>query len=355
MTSVNEQSGKRINPFDPLKREYISAVDQIKQQLKGYKIELNQDVIDLWQEHYRWDVLILPEGEATIIEFNKFPTLEYYDNYLQGLITEAFIEIRRNISEGATLYDKLSIATELNGYFKNELVRFGYYIKIGTEGDYELSYSDHSPDYLNLDPSFIDAHHLDEELVNEIENCIFKYIKLQFKAVSQLVKFLDIQYEILKSLIPTNKTIQESTEYKVLTTKEKDQDVTLRQKIVQPPVLILPENFNLPKLNLVAERLDIRQTALLFDYFRKIKVILNYKDESLAEFVYAFTGHSEQNIRTKKGFGKIEDIKRDHPDTKTKDFKVIPNHNLVVLKSVLAEIISEIDKQMDKNIAKNNV
>jgi len=353
MTGKKNQNEKRINPYDPLKREYVSSLAQIKHQLQGYSIELNQEVVDLSKEYYRWDVLVLPEGEATVITFNKFSTLELYDNYLKELVNEAYSEIRRIISEGATPYEKISIAVELNGQFKIELVRFGYYIKIGTVGDYELSYSDHTPDYLSLDPSFTEAHQLDDEIVNEIENCIFQYIQLQFKVVAQLVKYLDTQYDIVKSLIPANKTIQESYEYQALIAKVKDQEAALQQKIVQPPILALPENFNLPKMNLKAERLDVRQTALLFTYLKDSKVILNYHTNSLAEIVSALTGHSEQKIRTDEGFGMMQYIKQDNPNTKIKKFKSVPNHNLVVLKSVLTEIIEELDKQMKENLARN--
>jgi hypothetical protein len=106
-------------------------------------------------------------------------------------------------------------------------------------------------------------------------------------------------------------------------------------------------------MNLTISKLDIRQTALLFYYLREFELVLKYNDDSLVKIICALTGHSEQNIRTKKGFGIIQDIKRDIPDTKTRQFKEVPNYNLNVLRSVLNEIIEEIDEQTKKNLERD--
>ncbi|MER2997378.1 hypothetical protein [Pontibacter populi] len=111
--------------------------------------------------------------------------------------------------------------------------------------------------------------------------------------------------------------------------------------------LNLPNNFNLPKLNLKAERLNLRQSALLFDYLLKHKAILNYNDSSLAEIVSTLTGHSKQNLRA-AGFGLIKNIKRGW----NKDGEPINDRNkdLNELKDLLLSIIKEIDEEALKNI-----
>lgn len=93
--------------------------------------------------------------------------------------------------------------------------------------------------------------------------------------------------------------------------------------------------------------LDIYQSALLFHYLRKYRGIMLHTEKSLARIVSALTGHSEQNIRTDKGFGSIANIIADK--TKNKNFKEIPNYNLVIVKDFLQNIIDELDREIEEN------
>lgn len=98
----------------------------------------------------------------------------------------------------------------------------------------------------------------------------------------------------------------------------------------------LPENFKLKTLNIKADKLDIYQTAILFHLFREADVFINYSNTDLAKLAHYLTGHSEQNLRTDKGFSNIHDImlmKR----------KGVKSYNLLALKKVLSEVIDKID------------
>ncbi len=111
--------------------------------------------------------------------------------------------------------------------------------------------------------------------------------------------------------------------------------------ITQPTVYQLPENFKLTKQNIRIDRLDAYQSAILFYYLRNHKAIINYTDADLAEFVHYLTGHSEQNLRTKKGFGSIWDIISEERNGE-KFF------NAKAVKTLLQEIIDDIDSEVNK-------
>ncbi|QMU27690.1 hypothetical protein [Adhaeribacter radiodurans] len=113
--------------------------------------------------------------------------------------------------------------------------------------------------------------------------------------------------------------------------------------------LELPSEIKLPlpKKSKKIERLDTRQSALLYFYLRKFDAILNYSDTSLAKLMHALTGHSEQKLRTEKGLGVIWDIMED--TVKDNTFNHVPDYNLDTVKKLLSEVITEIDNQKKKN------
>lgn len=116
----------------------------------------------------------------------------------------------------------------------------------------------------------------------------------------------------------------------------------------------LPENSiqNMETPEKVNEALDIYQTALLFDYLRRYKGILPYKDIGLAKLVSTLTGHSDQNIRTTKGFGAISYIISDK--AKNKNHAKTPNYNLTTVKQFLQIIIDEIDREISNRYQSSN-
>lgn len=353
MKSVFDSYGKRIQVIDPQEKPYVSAIDEIKNQVEGYTYELNQLAIESWKDHNEWGTLMMPSGEATVISFNKYTTLNAYTYFFKDLVRDAIIEVREKISVAPTPYEQLSIVVELNGYFKNVLVRFGYPIEQNTDGNYHLSFLNIVTDKPLVDPDFVADNDLENEIVDEIENCLFQFIQIRFYAVAKLIHFLNDQYEILKAIIPHNQLANDVNNFQRLTAKVMTTDEDLQRNIVQPQQLVLPENFNLPKMDLKISKLDIRQTALLFFLLRENQLILNYSNDSLAKIVYALTGHSEQNLRTKNGFGIIRDILDDDLGTKTNEAQTTQNHNLSKVKDALSDIIKCLDNQMKKNIERS--
>ena len=101
------------------------------------------------------------------------------------------------------------------------------------------------------------------------------------------------------------------------------------------------------KPTLPVDALDIYQTALLFHFLKKHHGVHPFNDSNLAKIVSILTGHSEQNIRTDKGFGVIAHILADK--AKNQNHDDIQDYNLITLKDFLHNIIEDIDKQIKKN------
>ncbi len=98
----------------------------------------------------------------------------------------------------------------------------------------------------------------------------------------------------------------------------------------------LPADFKLSSLGLKIDKLDIYQTAILFHFLKEHHAFLDYNNEALAKFAHYLTGHSEQNLRTDKGFGEIQHIIRQ--DRKEEKF-----YDLKVVKKFLEEILDDIE------------
>lgn len=98
----------------------------------------------------------------------------------------------------------------------------------------------------------------------------------------------------------------------------------------------LPENFKLKSLNIKTDKLDIYQTAILFHLLRETEIFINYSNADLAKFAHYLTGHSEQNLRTDKGFSNIYDIMLQKRNGKKA-------YNLHVLKKALLSVVEKID------------
>lgn len=109
-------------------------------------------------------------------------------------------------------------------------------------------------------------------------------------------------------------------------------------KIVKPEYH-LPEGFKLNTLGIKAEKLDIYQTAILFHLLREAGVIINYSNADLAKFAHYLTGHSEQNLRTDKGFSNIFDVMKTNRNG-------VKAYNLQILKKELQQLINTIDSKL---------
>jgi hypothetical protein len=99
-------------------------------------------------------------------------------------------------------------------------------------------------------------------------------------------------------------------------------------------------------------RLDKYQTALLFNYLKATKLILDYDNTPLASIVEALTGHSKNTMRSAHGFGAIHDIQIDNLPVSLSKQPKGKFHNLNRVKDSLQLIIDEIDKTITKESKK---
>ncbi len=145
--------------------------------------------------------------------------------------------------------------------------------------------------------------------------------------------FIDLIKEKRQELQPTGaKTIKVGI-------NDLDDLFGVLNKATQVTQFKLPDDFSLTKLAIKADRLDIYQTAILFYLLRNSKAVINYTDQDLAKFAHYLTGHSEQNLRTEKGFSQINSIMEDN--RKGEDF-----YNLKAVRSFLEELIEDIDSKI---------
>lgn len=120
------------------------------------------------------------------------------------------------------------------------------------------------------------------------------------------------------------------------------------------PSLELPIATKLPDFQIQGKKintLDIYQSALLFHYLKEAGIVLSYHPNSLSKFVSHLTGHSEQNLRTKSGFGVIDHIKSGQVGNHEK-CKENPQHNLIRVKEELSKIVTAVTAEIDNQKSK---
>ena len=292
-----------------------------------------------------WEDLKKGISKTLPIVFNGCASVIEYSARLNLIQKDITRNIQASLLTFKDIPEKLLFVESQYKYFKNEIEHLEPVMKLILDGSRTKVSETVSPQFhVRIPSEIITKYHINEELQFHIEEeCTLWFFGMEYAELTNILENL--------SKIKDQLLILKLAELTRVTSSS--QTGTQKQTINENQVIELPENFNLPKLNLVAERLDIRQTALLFDYLKRFKVILNYNTDSLASIIYALTGHSAQNIRTNKGFGIIQGIRRDEPDSKIKQYKSYPNHNLLALKKLLLEIVDDLDIQMKKNFERS--
>ena len=146
--------------------------------------------------------------------------------------------------------------------------------------------------------------------------------------------------ELIKNIDST--PIDPSTEKLIIETlgEEFQKELELEEEHGKDAIIQqLPENFSSNKNESANLKLDIKQTAILFYQLKKHKAIYPFSDQALAKLVSNITGHSEQNIRTKKGFGAYWDLIKESREGMT-------NFHAKKVKEFLQAIIDELDKEI---------
>lgn len=154
-----------------------------------------------------------------------------------------------------------------------------------------------------------------------------------FSAIKTELYLFEYKLSLIKEILWTNRNIGMSAEY------------TIRYKIEIDSKTKLP--LPIPQTLKGKNPLDRYQTALLFNYLKERKIILEYSATALGTLTGLLTGHSPNTLE-KKGFGAIENIKADHPESINKvESKGIQNYNLNKIRAELELIIKEIDKDIE--------
>lgn len=316
-----------------------SPLENLKDSIVDYFLTINGTSLEKYIKNNNWGALHdndVTDSPITITGECKSPSL--YKIHISNVLNEIVKQIKIEINSLGAKYDKLTFINNELQWAKKTLVGFGYPITTDYFGNFQMDKSGEIPAKYKMAAFWTGASILTEDAVFMIEQVyVPKIIEIKFNAIAEYAIFLKNQIEIIHGLN---------------TPAYAPQDLDIKIDTVERPVIQLPETFNLPKLDLKVNKLDIRQTALLFHLLKKQGIILEYSVESLAKIVYTLTGYSEQNLRTKSGFGIIGDILRDTPETKSSIAQNILNYNLLEVKAKLEDIIAYLDIQMQKNADK---
>jgi hypothetical protein len=289
----------------------FKAFYTFKYLLSNLKVEVILDDFIMEEDPFNADLITELSADE------RFLTERRYDVRINGMYHKIFYgdlgnafnefnwEIKYNLKKG-------SLINNISSYFEKLEEELTILSDNITEHETKLN-SQLKWLYLpkNIDKSFLNSEGLNDSIIENISS-IFLFIKNNI-------------IEIIESI-------------------KKFEDPNFAEKGIDIPEEMF-SNVIIPTTS--TGILDIYQTALLFYYLKKYKAIIPLTYTSLAKLVGALTGHSEQNIRTEKGFGAIADIFADR--VKNQNFKDQPNYNLLILKEFMMKIIDDIELQMKKN------
>lgn len=335
-----ENVKKRINE---LASKFNSPIDELNFQIGNITYEINDDVLQGWYEYERFNVLILPTGEATLIKYNGFETYSEYKNYLKDLTGRLNTQLKANIAERSSYAEKLTYINELLQTYKKRLVDLGYPIDKDFFGNYIMKSPIEVPYQYKLDDDFIEDNKLEEEAVYEIENnCFEHYTRIKFNALSEIIAQLYIAQDILDK---TSKKINQISE------QEKVDDTKLDSTIESEKGNSFENELKVPVRN-KATALTINQTALLIEYLKRFDIILPLSNNKIGKLMGELTGFSAQNLRVPLGNNQMIFILNDDSSMRPPKLSHQENANFIRLISVLRLIIEHLENQMEKNKSK---
>ena len=322
-----------------------SQLEKLKESVVNFEIVLNVEKLIRYIDYKLW-VFLQNEycTDSPVQIINKCESPADFKIYLANTLNEICLLVTNDLVTLKTKYEKLSYLKNELQWAKKALVGFDYPISLDFFNNYQMVKPEKVPEKYKM--TWCKGELYDNEAIENLEQLyIPKVVEYRFNTIADYIVFLNNQIDIIQALnIPS---IPEGNQ--PANDKEKDFEIHIDTK----PIIKLPEFFTLPNKQKPIRRLDIRQTALLFELMKDKDVVLNYDYDDLAKIVSALTGHSEQNLRTTDGFGVKSLIFSDKEKTKTKNFKKIQNHNLIVVKGVLEEIVGILDKQMESNLLKS--
>jgi hypothetical protein len=279
--------------------------------LENISIEIVEDIFPVEDNGFNTNLIERLQEEGQKPEENRFDVkingryIKRYNSFVNRTYKAFIQEVQRNVKVRSIMEGLDEYILEVESFFTNLSNKYSD-IKVPLNGQYY---------YITFNETVDDRFIKDEEITKEHIFAISKMFESQRDLIIETLNLL--------------------SDYKEHGTVRKEEDI--------------PEEWfdSIQKENSPTNALDIYQTALLFHYLKVHKLIGEQSAANLARIVAALTGHSEQNLRTEKGFGNIANILADK--TKNQHYKDSPNYNLLTLREHLQKIIKDIEKQIDKN------
>jgi hypothetical protein len=284
-----------------------------------------------------------------ILTFNGFTNREAYTDYVWSLIENIEKEIKNNIKKASSRLKALYYIKQLKLNIKKCARSFSESIDNGLE-DYEQVLYDHLKASKKKMPS--EFQNLKEVKLNRNKNVshseeLSELIKSEhnhrqiYRFESDFVSVQIAMAEELEMMIDTYESFIENVSVEDFNNKDEFFEIDFSTVTLSDSVKLTDK-----KVNMKIDTLDIRQSALLFDYLEKAKLILPYNNKDKAYFTHYLTGHAQEKLRTEKGFGMIEAIRKDKE--KPKKFEDVRFYNLKTVRNELNRLVRLINKDIDR-------
>jgi len=287
------------------------------------------------------------------LTFNLFSNKEVYNDFVWFLIEDIEKEIKNNIKGASSrlkaLYYIKQLKLNIKKYARSfhtvkdngldELNQVMYEHLKNSDKKLPKEFQDLNKVKLNINRNVTYSEELEELLLTEPnQNLIDSFQSSFVSAQIAMVEELEMMIDTFESFVE-NVTVEDF--------KNKDEFFELDFKTIT-----LSDSVKLTdkEVNKKIDTLDIRQTALLFDYFEKAKLILPYNNKDKASFAHYLTGHAKDKIRTEKGFGMIKYIREDV--IKPEKYRDVEFYNLKGVRNELNRVVRMINADIEK-LSKN--
>lgn len=277
--------------------------------------------------------------------FNGFSSVNEYENYIENFLNEFIELIEENFAKQESKVKAIVFFNNLSDFLNDinsEIIEYEY----NSLPEKELNQIENLNTDYNESVKFetIDDYIFFNHCINFSEE-VKKLANIHYLEIFLfLAPFFELQKSFIESVLDSLKTYKE-----ILNELTNDDFINKKEfiKLGYYKPSIKDKNIKLPEIqNAKIDILDIRQSALLYTYLEQVGFILEYDNRDKARITNALTGHSEQNLRTYKGFSMIDAIKTDREKNKNNKDKL---HNLNQVKKVAEELLYLINEDIKKN------
>jgi hypothetical protein len=284
-----------------------------------------------------------------ILSFNGFLSQRNYTDYIWTLIESIEKEIKQNLKSASSRIKALYYIKQL----KLDIKKFSRSFTVIIENrlnEYEQAFYDYLKNSnknlpeellnikeykLTVNRNIVYSEELKELCTDLSDQKIINRFESAFVSVQKTM------VEELEMMIETFESFVENVSVEDFNNKDEFFEIDFSTVTLSDSVKLTDK-----KVNMKIDTLDIRQSALLFDYLEKAKLILPYNNKDKAYFTHYLTGHAQEKLRTEKGFGMIEAIRKDKE--KPKKFEDVRFYNLKTVRNELNRLVRLINKDIDR-------